>query len=165
MDVHASFKPMDAMAPAGWIKNGGRVRVRHCVNNISHVCWSDVKLTTKFKFKFVTDADMSGRVHVMDQDYWSRWRHQMETFSMLLALCEGIPLVTGEFHSQRPVTQNFDVFFDLCLNTLTVPRLILQLQVSGPELWTTVRINSCHAEFIFRKHTIIPAFSRISQHM
>ena len=44
------------------------------------------------------------------------WHHQMETFSALLALCEGKFLVTGEFPSQRPVTQSFDVFFGLCLN-------------------------------------------------
>ena len=43
----------------------------------------------------------------------------METFSALLALCEGNLLVTGEFPLglQRPVTQSFDVFFDLRLNT------------------------------------------------
>ena len=44
------------------------------------------------------------------------WRHQMETFSMLLAICAGNSPVTGEFPAQRPVTQSFDVFFDLCLN-------------------------------------------------
>ena len=44
------------------------------------------------------------------------WRHQTETFSALLALCAGNSPVTGEFPSQRPVTRNFDVFFDLCLN-------------------------------------------------
>ena len=36
------------------------------------------------------------------------WRHRMETFSALLALCAG--------PSQRPVTRNSDVFFDLRLN-------------------------------------------------
>ena len=40
------------------------------------------------------------------------WRYQMETFSSLLALCAGNLPVTGEFPSQRPVTRNFDVFFD-----------------------------------------------------
>ena len=44
------------------------------------------------------------------------WRHQMETFSALLALCEGNPPVTGGFPSQKPVTRIFDVFFDLRLN-------------------------------------------------
>ena len=45
-----------------------------------------------------------------------RWRHQMEAFSALLALCAGNSTVTGEFPSQRPVTQSFDIFFDLRLN-------------------------------------------------
>ena len=44
------------------------------------------------------------------------WRHQMETFSALLALCVGNSPVTGEFPSQRPVTRSFGVFFHLCLN-------------------------------------------------
>ena len=44
------------------------------------------------------------------------WRHQMDTFSMLLALCAGNSLVTGEFPSQRPVTRSSGVFLDLRLN-------------------------------------------------
>ena len=44
------------------------------------------------------------------------WHHQMETFSALLAICVGNSPVTGEFPTQRPVTQSFDVFFDLRLN-------------------------------------------------
>ena len=38
-------------------------------------------------------------------------RHQMETFSALLALCAGNSPVTGELSSQRPVTRSFDFFF------------------------------------------------------
>ena len=41
------------------------------------------------------------------------WRHQMETFSALLAICAGNSPVTGEFPAQRPLTRSFDVFFDL----------------------------------------------------
>ena len=44
------------------------------------------------------------------------WRHQMETFAALLAICAGNSPVPGEFPAQRPVTQSFDVFFDLRLN-------------------------------------------------
>ena len=44
------------------------------------------------------------------------WRHQMETFSALLAICAGNSPVPGEFPTQRPVTRSFDVFFDLRLN-------------------------------------------------
>ena len=37
----------------------------------------------------------------------------METFFALLAICAGNSPVPGEFPAQRPVTRNFDVFFDL----------------------------------------------------
>ena len=40
----------------------------------------------------------------------------METFSASLALCAGNSPATGEFPAQRPVTRNFDIFFDLRLN-------------------------------------------------
>ena len=41
------------------------------------------------------------------------WRHQMETFSALLAICAGNSPVPGEFPTQRPVTWSFDIVFDL----------------------------------------------------
>ena len=44
------------------------------------------------------------------------WRHQMETFSALLAICAGNSPVPGVFPTQRPVTRSFDVFIDLRLN-------------------------------------------------
>ena len=48
--------------------------------------------------------------------YVSWWRHQMETFSALLAICAGNSPVPGEFPAQRPVRRSFGVFFDLRLN-------------------------------------------------
>ena len=56
------------------------------------------------------------------------WCHQMETFPMLLALCEGNSLVSSEFLAQRPVTRSFDVFYDLPLNKRveqTIVRLVI----------------------------------------
>ena len=47
---------------------------------------------------------------------WSWRHHQMETFSALLAICAGNSPVPGEYPTQRPVTQSFDFFFDLCPN-------------------------------------------------
>ena len=44
------------------------------------------------------------------------WRHQLETFSALLAFCAGNSPVSGEFPSQMPVVRSFDVFFDVHLN-------------------------------------------------
>ena len=47
----------------------------------------------------------------------SWWRHQMETFSVLLAICAGgNSPVPGEFAVERPVTRGFNIFFDLRLN-------------------------------------------------
>ena len=46
----------------------------------------------------------------------SWWRHQMETFSALLAIGAGNSPVPGESPTQRPVTRSFDVFSDLRLN-------------------------------------------------
>ena len=48
------------------------------------------------------------------QQAW--WRHQMETFSALLAFCARNSPVTGEFLSKRPMTRSFDAFLDLHLN-------------------------------------------------
>ena len=49
-----------------------------------------------------------------NDDSW--WCHQIETFSALLALCEGNPPGGSPVPSQRPVTRKFDVFFDQRLN-------------------------------------------------
>ena len=57
-------------------------------------------------------------VHMLNQSIRKNtwWRHQMETFSALLAICAGNSPVPGEFPAQRPVTRSFDVFFDMRLN-------------------------------------------------
>ena len=44
------------------------------------------------------------------------WRHQIKTFSALLAFRAGNSPVTDEFSSQSSVTRSVDVFFDLHLN-------------------------------------------------
>ena len=55
-------------------------------------------------------------VHSPDTYDVAWWRHQMETFSALLAICAGNSPVPGEFPAQRPETRSLDVFFDLRLN-------------------------------------------------
>ena len=44
------------------------------------------------------------------------WRHQMEAFTALLAICAGNSPITGEFPAERAMTRGFDIFFDLRLN-------------------------------------------------
>ena len=70
----------------------------------------DISTHTFGKNTFLTYTSLHYKHHMP----W--WRHQMETFSSLLALCAGNSPVTGEFPAQRPVTRSFEVFFDLRLN-------------------------------------------------
>ena len=67
------------------------------------------RLTISFRFRFTC-----GYIFIQWPYTW--WRHQMETFSVLLAICAGNSPVNGEFPAQRPVTRSFDIFFDLRLN-------------------------------------------------
>ena len=52
----------------------------------------------------------------VNPQFYAWWRHQMETFSALLAICAGNSPFLGEFPTQRPVTRSFDAYFDLRLN-------------------------------------------------
>ena len=85
------------------------------------------------KFAVISDFYMS-----------SWWRHQMEAFSALLAICAGNSLVPGEFPTQRPVTRSFDVFFDLRLNKW--------LNKQGWSWWfeTLSRPLCCHRNVLFQ---------------
>ena len=54
--------------------------------------------------------------YIRHTKFLSWWRHQMETFSALLAICAGNSPIPGEFPALRPITRSFNVFFDLRLN-------------------------------------------------
>ena len=82
----------------------------------------------------------------------SWWRHQMETFSVLLALCVGNSPVPGEFPTQRPVTRSFDVFFDLHTNKgLSKQWWGWWLETPLCPLWRHCNVNS----FFFHHQAII----------
>ena len=77
------------------------------------------------------------------------WHHQMETYSSLLALCAGNSPVTGEFPSQRLVTQSFDVFFDLRLNKwLSKQSRRRWFEMPSCSLWRHCNVNKY---ILFRK--------------
>ena len=76
-----------------------------------------------YKFQSNNETLMQNRVaSIVREILWSWWRHQMEAFSALLALCAGNSLVNGEFPSQRPVKRIFDVIFDLRMNKRLVKK-------------------------------------------
>ena len=78
-------------------------------------------------------------------DNWSIswWRHQMGTFSALLAFCTGNSPVTGEFPSQRPVTRSFEIFFDLRLNKpLSKQSWSWSFETPSRSLWRHCNVTS-----------------------
>ena len=86
----------------------------HCTHH-----GKQVSLFTQASYYRNTNLSTNRRIPpwVFIKSHWPWWRHQMETFSALLVICAGNSPVPGEFPTQRPVTQSFDVFFDLRLNT------------------------------------------------
>ena len=103
-----------------------------CLISIESVDWGSLVLNETLKCGTSDNQinfpnEMIIRIMIFNWSYvsicatwftWTRtwWRHQMETFSALLAICAGNSPVPGEFPAQRPVTRIFDVFFDLGLN-------------------------------------------------
>ena len=102
----------------------------------------------------------------------SWWRHQMETFSALLAICAGNSPVIGEFPAQRPVTRCFDDFFHLRPNkwlnkqwwgwwfeTPSHPlwrhcNLLFEV-CSGIYSWSTI-LSVSKAKWLMRSHWFLP---------
>ena len=77
--------------------------------NVMRPQWVKMRLE---RISYIATASMS-QWHDIARSWW---RHQMERFSALLAICAGNSPVTGEFPAQRQVTRSFGVSFDLRLN-------------------------------------------------
>ena len=84
---------------------------RSCPQTISSSGHRGQKLDLGLYCYSVADLFWHTDNEVNRENAW--WRHEMETFCALPALCEGNSQLTGEFPSKRPVTLGFDVSFDL----------------------------------------------------
>ena len=100
-----------------WSKIARAIYLRLLFVPTLHWCAANVEFATMGYYLFV-GLYWAIEVETLYMIGWSKtwWRHQMETFSVLLALCAGNSPVTDEFPAQRPVTRRLDVFFDLRLN-------------------------------------------------
>ena len=77
--------------------------------SLQRIVTRSIKITLIYRHSFdVAAGQTSARWYIST---W--WRHQVETFSALLAICAGNSPVHGEFPTQRPVTRSFDFFFDI----------------------------------------------------
>ena len=82
----------------------------HIVNESTHFGWIRYRISSDLGMYICDSYKLLSAYH---SKFGPSWRHQIETFSALLALCAGNSPVIGEFPAQRPVTQSFDVSFDL----------------------------------------------------
>ena len=102
--------------------------------SVIHAKWVYLQMTGHWW----TPADLYIRYMVM----WISlkwWRHDMETFSALLALCGGIYRWPMDFPLRRPVTWSFNV-------SLVYARKTDEQRVKSP--WFETLRNSCHATVI-----------------
>ena len=92
------------------------------------------------------------------------WRHQMETFSALLAICAGNSPVPGEFPTQRPVARSFDVYFDLRLNKqLSKQSWGWWLETPSRPLWRHRNDDNCLAVSLTNKaNNSLPILSKLT---
>ena len=101
-------KLMSKQSIRRWSETPSRSLWRHC-HEVLH--WTPPHSVTEHSLLQCKDNHTRTTCLMDCQLPW--WRHQMETFSALLAICAGNSPVPGEFPTQRPVTRSFDVYFDL----------------------------------------------------
>ena len=87
-----------------WFYPCGLGLFQKVINDLNQKYWNTIHLLN-ITFRFARIDAVLLPKHLPNMGWWC---HQMETFSALL--------ITIEFPTQRPVTQSFDVFFDLRLN-------------------------------------------------
>ena len=129
-------------------------------------CWLNLLFSLRFAeaLLFVICAGFGGGVGVTEALFHllldkvsshrcMTWRHQMETFSALLAFCAGNSPITGDFPAQRPVTQSFDVFFDLRLNRqLSKQRRHRWFETPSRSLWRHCKMKSMYIDGFNANH-------------
>ena len=93
------------------LKMGHSIQMLNAVYNFAQQGWFCLGESPIPRFRCNPNTVFTGRTPI--ERLYSWWRHQMETFSALLAICAGNSPVPGEFPAQRPVTRSFDVFFYL----------------------------------------------------
>ena len=82
----------------------------HLFLNVHLVVYDTGTLIIASKIQYTTAVVRMARSFLL---FWTWWRHRMETFPALLALCAGNSPATGELLAQRPVRRSFGVFFNL----------------------------------------------------
>ena len=137
------------------------------INNISALVQKMARCRSKNKLLSETMMIIYRRIYAsLDGLFWpsqfihssSRWRHQMETFSALLALCAGNSPVTGEFPAQTLVTRSFDIFLD---QRLSKQSLGWWFETPSRSLWRQCNYGRRHRFPVSRTIRVIYCFVAI----
>ena len=118
-DKYRCKRSAECKVPCSITDRQYKIRIWLCVMTM---CYSSVAVTTCEivgnlpRLLHLSYLVVTKQLDVTRRALFIWWRHQMETFSALLAICAGNSPVPGEFPAQRPVTRSFDVFFDLRLD-------------------------------------------------
>ena len=70
---------------------------------------SSIEISFKIAYQNISFWYSTGSIGYADRICTPWWRHEMEAFSALLALCAENSLITGDFPSQMVSDPNFDV--------------------------------------------------------
>ena len=95
----------------------GKIHVRWHIFETGFRLAGNTATSNQEKFCNISSINMHLKVDLLSKKEPCRgilnswWRHQMETFSALLVICEGNSPVNSEFPAQGPVTRSFDIFF------------------------------------------------------
>ena len=115
----------------------------------------------------ISKCTMSTTLSAKYNQIW--WLHQMETFSALLAHCEGNPCDTTGFPSQKPVTRSLDIFLDVRLKKKTVGQTVELAVIWGAvtSMWrhcNELTENTFCVErwTLVKHHTFCPDFTWMS---
>ena len=80
-------------------------------HNTPYLSWLIIQMIHAIYHLYSPGLTLEQSWNCQDGNTW--WRHQMEIFSALLAICAGNSPVTAELPKQRRVTWSFHVYFDL----------------------------------------------------
>ena len=120
--LECSFSPANTPTPALWPTH---IAVNDCLNTISdnhvkcrqlHQLYAHIVKYFTVNFKVLLFVLVILNTFLSSLVFGIMMTSSNGNISALLVLWAGNSPVTGEFPSQRPVTRNFDVFFDPRLN-------------------------------------------------
>ena len=114
---------------------------------LSWVCYGLVLVNSRYG-KLVNFLSLYIYIHAT----W--WHHHMETFSTLLALCEGNPLAIGRFPLQKASNAGFDIFYVSIKTAEQAVELPMIFETSTRPLWRHCNDEKLHYVLLGKSYSV-----------